>query len=72
MWPLGGLGDAHHLEPVASAFLAESPTRPQMSDRDDVLDAGIAEVQRVGMALAAVADDGDLLALMRLRSASRS
>src|SRR6202011_1798652 len=34
-----------------------------LAQRDgDVLDAGILQVQRVGMALAAIADDADLLA----------
>ena len=35
-----------------------------LAQRDrHVLDAGIAQIQRMGMALAAIADDGDLLAL---------
>ena len=44
-----------------SALAAEGGA---LAQRDgDVLHAGIAQVQRVGMALAAVADDGHLLAL---------
>jgi hypothetical protein len=67
--PLGGLGDVITLRPAASAFLAEAS--PAQRD-DDVLDAGIAQVQRMGVALAAIADDGDLLALDQVESASRS
>ena len=44
-----------------SAFL--TPCRALAQRDRDVLDAAVAQVQRVGVALAAVADDGDLLAL---------
>ena len=47
--------------PSASAFLAEAESGPQR-DRD-VLHAAVAHVEEMGVALAAVADDGDLLAL---------
>ena len=47
--------------PSASTFLAVA--EPAFSADGDVLDAGILEVQRMRAALAAIADDGDLLAL---------
>ena len=59
--PFGGLGDLHHLELLAFGLLHAGRALAQR-DRD-VLDAAVAQVERVGMALAAVADDGDLLAL---------
>ena len=59
--PLGGLGDFHHLEAGGLGLLRGGRA---LAQRDgDVLDAGILQVQRMGMALAAVADDDDLLAL---------
>ena len=59
--PLGGLGDLHDLELLALGLL---DALRALAQRDrDVLDAGIAQVERMGMALAAIADDGDLLAL---------
>ncbi len=59
--PLGGLGHLHDLELLALGLLDALGTLAQR-DRH-VLDAGIAQVERMGMALAAVADDDDLLAL---------
>jgi hypothetical protein len=59
--PLGGLGDFHHLE--AGGFRLLRGGRALAQRNDHVLDAGVLEVQRMGMALAAVADDADLLAL---------
>ena len=59
--PLGGLGDLHHLELLALGLL--DALRALAQRHRHVLDAGIAQVERVGMALAAIADDGDLLAL---------
>ena len=38
---------------------------PGAAPTHDVLHAGVAQVQRMGVALAAIADDGDLLALDR-------
>jgi hypothetical protein len=60
----------HHLEAGALGLLDRWPSPSQRDG--DVLDAAVAQVQRVGMALAAVADDGDLLALDQVESASRS
>ena len=45
----------------ASAFL--TPPRGLAQRDRHVLHAGIAQIERVGVALAAIADDGDLLAL---------
>ena len=59
--PLGGLGDFHHLQLLA--FGLRNAVRALAQRDRDVLDAGVAQVQRVRVALAAVADDGDLLAL---------
>ncbi len=44
-----------------SAFLTPGGSLAQRNR--DLLDAGIAQIERVGVALAAVADNGDLLAL---------
>jgi hypothetical protein len=68
--PLGGLGRGHDLE--ASPFGLLGGSRTGLQGDDDVLDAGIAQVERVRMALRAVADDATFLPLIRLRSASRS
>ena len=59
--PFGGLGDLHHLELLALRLL--DALRVLAQRHRDFLDAGIAQIERMGMALAAVADDGDLLAL---------
>ena len=59
--PLGGLGHLHDLE--ACLFGLGGRRRALAEGDDDVLHAGVAQVEGVGMALAAVADDGDLLAL---------
>ena len=59
--PFRGLGDLHHRQLLLLGLRGRGGALAQR-DRD-VLDAGVAQVQRVGMALAAVADDGDLLAL---------
>ena len=59
--PFGGVGHLHDLELLALGLLDALRVLAQR-DRD-VLDAGIAQIERVGMALAAIADDGDLLAL---------
>ena len=59
--PLGGVGDLHHLEAFLLGLLGAGRA---LAQRDgDVLDAGIAQVQRVRVALAAIADDGDFLGL---------
>ena len=59
--PLGGLGDLHDLELLA---LGLGHALGALAQRDrDVLDARVAQVERVGVPLAAIADDGDLLAL---------
>jgi hypothetical protein len=58
--PVGGVGDALDLEAVVLGLGGR--LRPVL-ERDDDLDAGVAEVLRVGVALRAVADDGDLLGL---------
>ena len=59
--PFGGLGDFHHLEAGGLGLLGGGRA---LAQRDgDVLDAGILQVQRMGVALAAIADDDDLLAL---------
>ncbi len=59
--PLGGLGHLEHLELLALGLLGAAGALAQR-DRD-LLDAGIPQVEGMGMPLAAVADDGDLLAL---------
>ena len=56
----GGLDDRQHLE----ALLARRGDRGGvLAQADDDVDAGVLEVQRVGVALRAVADDGDGLAV---------
>ena len=59
--PFGGLGDLHDLELLALGLL--DALRALAQRHRDVLDAGVAQIERMGMALAAIADDGDLLAL---------
>jgi len=55
------IGDAHNLQPLRLG-LARGP-RAFAQAHHDIRDAGIAQVQRMGMALAAEADDGDALVL---------
>src|SRR5262249_30896367 len=57
--PLGGLGHLHHLQAFLLGLLGAGGSLAQ-GDRH-VLDAAIAQVQRVRVTLAAVADDRDLL-----------
>jgi hypothetical protein len=57
---LGRLGHRQHLEPRGLRLL---PRAAALVEPDDHLDAALLEVERVRVALAAVADDGDLLAL---------
>ena len=59
--PFGGLGDFHHLEAGGLRLLGRGRTLAQRNGH--FLDAGILQVQRVGVALAAIADDDDLFAL---------
>ena len=59
--PFGGLGDFHDRQLLALRLL--HALRVLAQRHRDVLDAGIAQIERMGMALAAIADDGDLLAL---------
>ena len=59
--PGGGFGGGHDLEAVAFRRLGAGGAGTQRHGH--FLDAGITQVQRMGMALAAVADDGNLLAL---------
>ena len=54
---LARVGDATTRRPSASA-LARDLLPSAQADAD--VDAGVAQVERVGVALAAVADDGDL------------
>ena len=58
--PLGGVGDALDLEAV---LLRLGGRLGAVLEGDGDLDAGVAEVLGVGVALRAVADDRDLLAL---------
>jgi hypothetical protein len=59
--PLGAVGRAHHREARALGLLDRGRARLQRYAH--VLDARIAQVHRMGVALAAVTDDQDLLAL---------
>src|SRR5690606_34833827 len=58
--PGAGVGDALDLESAGFDLLRGRGARAQCHDD---IDAAVLEVQRVGMALRAVADDGDLLRL---------
>ena len=59
--PSGSLGDAHDLQAFFFAFCGG---RRALAKRDDdVFRARIAQVQRMGVALAAVAQNGDFLVL---------
>ena len=59
--PFGGLGHFHDLELLGLGLLDALRILPQR--HGNVLDAGIAQVERVRMPLAAIADDGDLFPL---------
>jgi hypothetical protein len=59
--PGGGLGDAHHLQALAFGLGGAGGAFAQR--HDDVLGARIAQVQCVGVALAAIAQDRHLLVL---------
>ena len=56
---LGGVGGAHRLEAVADGEVVVLAAGPLA---DDDVDAAVAEVLGLGVALRAVADDGDGLA----------
>ena len=58
--PLGDLGGCVHVEPL---FGDLRPGLRSLLEADLHLHAGVAQAQRVGVALAAVADDADLAAL---------
>ena len=55
---LGRVGDAFHCKPFSLRLL---PALRALVEADDNVATGVFQVQRVGVALAAVADDGDLL-----------
>lgn len=59
--PGSGFGDAHDLEALGFGLLGGG--RAFAERHHHVLRARIAQVQRMGMALAAIAEDGDLLVL---------
>ena len=56
--PLGGLGDGHDLQP---GLLGVLPVLGAGAETHAHVTAGILQVQGVGVALGAVADDGDFL-----------
>jgi hypothetical protein len=58
--PFGGVGDVLDLE---ACVLGLGDRLRAFLERDDNLDAGIAQVLRVGVALGTVADNGNLAAL---------
>ena len=66
---LGGVAGRQHLQAGGFRLLPALAARVQA---DDDVEAGIAQVQRVRVSLAAVADDGDRAALQPLRSPSFS
>jgi hypothetical protein len=68
--PCGSFGHGHHLEAIGLGLLGRGRTFAQGDN--DFLQRRILQVQRMGTALRAIADDGTFLDLMRLRSASRS
>ena len=59
--PFGRAGDVHHLDSLRLRLLDGGRVRPQRNGY--VLDAAVAHVEQMRMTLAAVADDGHLLAL---------
>ena len=56
----GGFGDVEHLEAGLFGLGAAGGVRAQA---DDDVDPGVLQVERVGVALGAVAEDGDGLAV---------
>ena len=58
--PFGGAGDVQHLDAFGFGLLGGGRTGPE-GDRD-VLDTAVTHVEQMGVALAAVADDGNRLA----------
>jgi hypothetical protein len=67
--PLGGSGDAHHLQ---AGGLGLGGRLRALAQADHHVDAGLLQVQRVRMTLRAVADDRDLAAADDRRIASAS
>ena len=59
--PFGRLGDLLHRQLLRLRLLHSLRILAQR--HRDLLDAGVAQIEGVGVALAAVADDGDFLAL---------
>ena len=59
--PFGGIGRVHDLQPGAFRLGDAGGAGPQPDGK--LLDAAVLQVQRMGVALAAVADDGDVLPL---------
>ena len=59
--PLGRLGRAHHRQALGLGLSGAARTGAQAHGQ--VLHAAVLHVQHMGMALAAVADDGDVLGL---------
>ena len=59
--PFGGADDVEHLDAFGFGLLGGGRTRAQR--HGDVLHAAVAHVEEMGVTLAAVTDDGDLLAL---------
>ena len=58
--PLGGVGHGHHLQ---AGSLRLGPALRALPQAHADLAAGILQVQGMGVALGAIADDGDLLAV---------
>ena len=56
----GGVGDGEHLEAGGAGLLDRGGV---LAQPDDDVDPGVLQVQRVGVALGAVADDRDGLAV---------
>ncbi len=59
--PPRGIGDRHHPEPLAPSLLRGSPVRAQSDG--DFLHPAVAQVERMRVSLAAIADNRDFLAL---------
>jgi len=60
---IGLLDRISHLRDLQPGLLHLGPARAALAQADDDLHAAVVEVLRVGMALAAITDDGDGLAL---------